>query len=290
MILLIDSGSTKSDWVRVNKQGQQVEAYKTMGFNPFFHTSEVIEQEIRACQPLADIAQKIEEIYYYGAGCSQESKKEIVAKALSAVFLNAKILVDHDVKAAAFASYEGSPCISCILGTGSNAVYFDGTNMASKNAGLGYILGDEGSGSYFGKKLLAAYLYGQLPAAEAQALEKEFKLTAASIIEHVYEKPHANLYLAGFTRFIADHQSLPLFDTILYEGMHEFLKIHVCSFDGYEKVKTHFVGSVAFHFQKHIHRAAKDLNVQIGQIIQAPIARLLDYHVRYIFKDTATIQ
>lgn len=283
MILLADSGSTKCDWVLVEKNGRQIDAFKTMGFNPFFHTSARIGEEIRTHSGLVKIANKVKAIYYYGAGCSREAQKGVVEQALTAVFPSAAIVVEHDMKAAVFATWQGEACISCILGTGSNAAFFDGQTLRSKNAGIGYILGDEGSGTYFGKKLLAAYLYGQLPDEAARDLEMEYGVDRAGIFEHVYEKPHANIYLSGFTPFIAKYKDLPLFEAILYDGMKSFLQIHVCAFEGFENVKTHFVGSIAFHFQSSLRRAAADLHVQVGQIIQAPIENLLGYHVRYLF-------
>lgn len=283
MILLADSGSTKCDWLLLDKNGTRLDAYTTMGFNPFFHTTSRIEEEIRKHPGMLEVALQVRSIYYFGAGCSQETQKSIVARALSSVFPNATVEVEHDMKAAAFASYQGEPCIACILGTGSNAAYFDGKILASNYAGLGYILGDEASGSYFGKKLLAAYLYKQLPEAVALDLEKEYGVNRAVILHNVYEKPHANIYLSGFTPFIAKYKELPVFDALLYEGMKSFLEIHVCSFEGYEKLKVHFVGSIAFHFQDSLKKAAADLNIQLGQIIQAPIENLLAYHLRYVF-------
>lgn len=283
MIVLVDSGSTKSDWVLVEKNGAYVDSYKTIGFNPFFHSSDFIEHEIRENASLLGISDKVTAVYYYGAGCSNDHYKQVVYDALLRIFPGAEIHVDHDMMAAVYASYEGESCISCILGTGSNAAYFDGKELYSVNAGLGYILGDEGSGSYFGKKLLAAFLYKQLPSDVLCELEKEFGLDRASIFQNVYQKPHANVYLASFTRFIARHQELPIFDKMLYDGMYEFLKIHVCCFEDYKEVRTHFVGSIAFYFGEHIRRAAADLGVNVGNIVKSPIQRLLDYHNQYVF-------
>lgn len=283
MILLADSGSTKCDWLLLDKNGSRIDMPATMGFNPFFHSSAYIIEEICKHSAMVKVAPRVQAVYYFGAGCSQETQRDIVVKALVDVFPKAFVQVEHDMKAAAYASYQGEPCISCILGTGSNAAYFDGKSLTSNYAGLGYILGDEASGTWFGKKLLAAYLYHQLPEAVTREFEKEYGVNRAIILHHVYEKPHANIYLSGFTPFIARYKELPLFDALLYEGMKTFLQIHVCSFEGYEKLKTNFVGSIAFHFQASLQRAAADLNVQIGQIIQAPIEKLLDYHIRYVF-------
>ncbi len=283
MILLVDSGSTKSDWFLIDSDGTFVDSYKTRGFNPYFHTSVFIMSEIEKNESIMGIAQQVNYIYYYGAGCSNDHFKNIVKQGLGKVFTKASIFVDHDLMAAIYATYEGKPCISCILGTGSNSAFYDGKVLATRNSGLGYILGDEGSGSYFGKKLLAAFLYGQLPEEVNAELEEEFGLDKASIVMNVYEKPNANVYLASFTRFIAKHQELPVFQEMIYNGMKEFLKIHVCGYPQYREVKTHFIGSIAFYFQDHIRKAAADLGIEVGHIIKSPIQRLLEYHVKNVF-------
>ncbi|MDX5319482.1 MAG: hypothetical protein LPK45_00350 [Bacteroidota bacterium] len=283
MIFVIDSGSTKSDWLLVEKDGKYVDSYKTMGFNPFFHSSGFIAAELAKHDNLMAIADKITSIYYYGAGCSSEHFKNIVKQGLHEHFKHAEIHVDHDLLAAAYATFDGSPALSAILGTGSNACYFNGTEFRTLNAGLGYILGDEGSGSYFGKKLLASYLYGQLPEPLAAELQAEFKLNRSEIFHHVYELPHANVYLASFTRFIAKHLDDAFIQKMLVDGMREFFRIHVLSFPGYEKLKVHFVGSIAFYFSDAIYQAAEELGIQVGQIVKSPIQNLLQYHVNNVF-------
>ncbi|TNE78546.1 MAG: hypothetical protein EP332_14090 [Bacteroidetes bacterium] len=283
MILVIDSGSTKSDWLLVEKDGQFVDSYKTMGFNPFFHSSGFIASELAKHGNLLGIADKVEAIYYYGAGCSTDHFKGIVQTALQQHFKHAEIHVDHDLLAAAYATFDGSAAISGILGTGSNACYFDGKDLQALNAGLGYILGDEGSGSYFGKKLLAAFLYGRLPEDIAAQLQDEFKLTRADIFRHVYELPHANVYLASYTRFIAKHQDNAFIKEMLVEGMREFFRIHVLTYPGYEKLKVHFVGSIAFYFSDAIYEAAAELGITVGQIVKSPIQNLLQYHIKHVF-------
>ena len=148
---------------------------------------------------------------------------------------------------------------------------------------LGYILGDEGSGSYFGKKLLTAFLYKKLPANIANDLVKEFNISKAMIFENVYEKPNANVYLASFTRFIGKYKEEPFVKEMLIQGMRDFLINHVCCFENYKELPVHFIGSVAFHFQDELVIAAKELDVKMGRIIKQPIKNLVDYHIQYIF-------
>ena len=286
MILLVDSGSTKSDWLLVEKNGDVVTSFKTMGFNPFFHDSDFIRIELSGNADLLAIADSVTDLYYYGAGCSSTHYREVVHRALTALFPGAEVVVDHDMMAAVYATSGGKPCISCILGTGSNAAYYDGKELHTLNSGLGYILGDEGSGSYFGKKLLAAFLYNQLNPAIQQEMQEELGLSREVILQNVYEKPHANVYLAGFTRFIASHQEEPYFRDMLVTGMKEFLRLHVCCYPAYREVPVHLVGSIAFHFQGAIRAAASELDIQVGQILQSPIRKLLEYHIANIFKTT----
>jgi glucosamine kinase len=283
MKLVVESGSTKANWALVNEAGKISATFDTMGFNPFFHTSEFIGKEIRKNTELTTVAPTVNEVFFYGAGCSSDHYKQIVAHGLMLVFNHASIHVDHDLVAAAYATYQGKPCISCIIGTGSNSCYFDGHNLSEEVPALAYILGDEGSGSYLGKRMLADYLYKKLPQDIADDFEDSYILSKAIIFENVYQKPHANVYLASFTPFVSKHKSHPYFHAIVYEGMKLFLENHVCCFPGYQTIPVHFVGSVAYHFSEILQEAARELQVSIGSIIKHPVEHLVDYHVKYLF-------
>lgn len=284
MYLIAESGSTKCDWMLVDVQGNYIDLYKTMGYNPFFHNSEFIVENISSHKDLMHIAPKVERVYFYGAGCETPELNEVVAVALKQVFNSANVFVDHDLKAAAYSTYEGEPCITCIIGTGSNSCYFDGEVIHEVVPALAYILGDEGSGSYFGKKLLAAYLYHKLPKHIEQALEAEYSISKASIFESVYEKPNANVYLASFTRFIGKFKEDPLIRSFILQGMREFIENHVCCYENYKSTPVYFVGSIAFHFQDELKEVAKDYDFDIRKIIKEPIKNLVDYHVKYRFQ------
>ncbi|MCB0737001.1 MAG: N-acetylglucosamine kinase, partial [Bacteroidetes bacterium] len=208
MIVIADSGSTKCDWIITN--GQEEIRTKTQGFNPMFHSSQLIEDKLRDNKDLSGLANRVEAVYYYGAGCQNGELNKTVQTALSNVFKNAHVHVDHDIRAAIMATCQGKPGISCILGTGSNSAYFDGKDIHNRVSGLGYILGDEGSGSYFGKKLLSAFLYGQLPETINQELRAQ-GLSKETIINKVYMQPNANVYLASFMKFVSNHKDLPYF-------------------------------------------------------------------------------
>jgi N-acetylglucosamine kinase-like BadF-type ATPase len=283
MILIADSGSTKCDWILTNSQGEKLNSFSTMGFNPMFHSSEVIASEIKKNGGLVAKANEIKTIYYYGSGNSSEHYNSIVKEGLKTVFANAQFHIHHDVMASAYATYTGEPCISCILGTGSNSFYFDGENLSQVKPALGYILGDEGSGTYFGKQLLQDYLYKKLPAEPEKDLEQEYTINKAIIFDRLYSQPHANVYLASFGPFIAKHRKHPYFEELLQKGFINFIKEHVLAYENAKQVPVHFVGSMAYYFQEELQQAAKTCGITIGNIIQKPIDSLLEYHKKYVF-------
>jgi glucosamine kinase len=283
MKLVVESGSTKANWALVNETGNIIEVFDTMGFNPFFHNSDFIGKHIRKNEALTQVASSINEVFFYGAGCSSDHYKQIVVHGLMQVFTHASIHVDHDLIAAAYATYTGKPCISCIIGTGSNSCYFDGQFLQEEVPALAYILGDEGSGSYLGKKLLADYLYKKLPQHIADDFEDSYLLSKAIIFENVYQKPHANVYLSSFSPFVSKHKNNPYIRKIVYDGLKLFLENHVCCYPNYSTIPTHFVGSVAYHFSELLEEAAIELHVNMGNIIKHPVEHLVAYHVKYLF-------
>lgn len=280
MLLVADSGSTKCDWIIVKPTGERIET-STMGFNPFFHNSELIISELKKNDLLNLYADEISHIYFYGAGASSNVRNAIVETGLRSMFKKTtEIKVGHDVKAAVIATCQDNPGITCILGTGSNSCYFDGTIVHEVIPALGYILGDEGSGSYFGKKLLSKYLYKKLPMELADSLEKEYGVSKESILESVYNKPNANVYLASFMKFAHVNQSHPYFKELIYKGLSEFINIHVWCFENFREVPVHFVGSIAYYFKDCLEEVAKNHRFSIGNIIKRPVAPLADYYCK----------
>lgn len=283
MILIADSGSTKCDWLLTNKEGESLGNYKTLGFNPLFQGSETIAEEIKKETTLASLGSSVEAVYYYGAGVNSEEKVRVVRRALMHVFPNAIQHIEHDLAAAAYATYDGRPCISCIIGTGSNSCFFDGKTIVENRPALGFILGDEGSGAYLGKQLIADYLYSVMPDDIAQELAAEYKLTELSIFEAVYQKPRPNVYLAGFVPFIISHSGHPYFRDMVHKAMVHFINVHVLCFENAAQYPVHFVGSVANSFSDIITTALKDVGLTPGTIIKKPIDKLLEYHVKWLF-------
>ena len=276
MILVADSGSTKTNWLT-----RDIPVMETIGFNPFFHSSESIYDHLTKHQELSSIRSQVTQVFFYGSGCSSPERKSIVHKTLAKFFPAAEIYVDHDLLAAALATYDGRRCISCILGTGSNVCVYDGVDIdSSVSRGLGYILGDEASGSYFGRRLLTAFIYGELPPATHELMLNEYGLTKENILRAVYHEPHANVYMASFAKVLTLSPDREYVEEMVYEGFKDFFRHDVLCFEGYQDMPVHFVGSIAFHFIDILARVANEYGCELGSVDRQPIYKLLEWHER----------
>lgn len=289
MLLIADSGSTKCDWMLI-KENEEAQSFSTMGFNPFFHNEAIISNAIRQNTEMISFAEQVTMLFLYSAGCSSKDLKMVVERALKSVFPNAQIYVDHDLVGAAFATWDENPAITAIIGTGSNSCYFDGdiVKQANPGLGLGYILGDEGSGSYYGKILLRKYLGNDLPDELYNTLRNDYKLSRDVIVENVYMKPHANVYLASFMKVLSDNRTNSWVNDLVNDGMKLFLSSHVACYKNYQRVPTHFIGSIAYHFEDNLRFAAAPLGVNVGTIIKKPIFGLVNYHLKNHFSKKAS--
>lgn len=279
MILIADSGSTKCDWIFTDGLTQRL-SFHTMGFNPFFHNTELIESEIRKNEELLATASKVEHIYFYGAGASHPSRNSIVEKALRAVFTKANVVVDHDLIGAVYATCGDEPGISCILGTGSNSCYFDGNKIHEAVPALGYILGDEAGGAFYGKELLRMFLYHELPEKINNGLIERFNLNKEDVFEAIYNNPNPNVYLASFMRFLSDNRDDKWVRDLIYNGFSKFINIHIWKYETHKDVPIHFVGSVAHHFSDLLKEACKIHRLKVGIITSEPVVNLVEYHLR----------
>src|SRR6056297_98314 len=270
MILIAESGSTKCDWLFY--QGNHcVSETSTAGFNPYFHSEEWMIEQMRFNPQLVEVAHRVSSIYFFGAGCSREDLQQKVHRALNGFFSQAQIRVDHDLTAAAYATYNGKTAISCILGTGSNACRFNGNTVYSEVPSLAFILGDEGSGSYFGKQLLAAFFYKQLPKQISDDLRTEYPgISVDKIVKKVYQTTHANVYLASFMPFIYRWKSSDLIQGWLRKGFQHFLDNQVLCYQGVQEMPINFVGSVAKFFEAELEATLVKNNLEMGQIVKQP--------------------
>ena len=277
MILIADSGSSKTDWRLINEKGQIHQA-KTSGINPFLH-SEVEITAILQNDLLPKLPQrKVKEVYFYGAGCASESACSLVATALKNVFPEAEAAVTHDLLAAARALCHKEPGIACILGTGSNSCLYDGEKIIDKIPPLGYVLGDEGSGSYLGKQLLNTFLKRDMPADLSEKFAKRFEADVPTVLENVYRQPSPSRYIAGFSRFAFHHLKHPYIFKLIYKSFEDFFEKNVCKYEGYQQHKIHFTGSVAFYYSNVLRQVANDKGLFVKNIVEAPIAGLTLYH------------
>lgn len=281
MILIADSGSTKCDWLMIDEKGNRLGVFKTMGLNPYFHSEKIFCNAVLQNSELEAVASEVNYVFFYGAGASTPTLCKIAERGLSVAFPAAKVLVDHDLVGAAYSTYSGEPAITCILGTGSNSCFFDGNKVTEEVPSLAYIVGDEGSGSYFGKILLRAYFYKKLPKELLEAFEARYDLDKDEFIDKVYNQPNANVYLASFMRFFGDHRDHPLIHQWVKDGVNEFVDVHVKCFPNWQEVPVHFVGSIGYYFTEVIQEVATENGFKLGQIIKKPIDALVDYHIRY---------
>lgn len=287
MFFVVESGSTKSDWVLIDNKNNQT-FYSTMGFNPYFHSSDLIESELMGHEEIYRLAPEVKGVFFYGAGCSSSQMNEIVAAGLRRVFKNATVLVEHDLLACAYSTYRGVPVISCIIGTGSNSCYFDGQNLSEEVPALGYVLGDEGSGSYFGKQLLAAFLYHKLSPEIEKDFVSSYALDKDTIVDKVYREPNANVFIASFMPFIYKHKSDAFIRKMLVEGFKRFIDVHVTCYPNYTQTEINFVGSISALFEEELKEAASSFGLTVGAIIRRPVDALVNYHINYILKNQLT--
>jgi glucosamine kinase len=274
MFLIADSGSTKADWVLTSLNSGTLLEFRTSGINPFFLSDKEIIKILHNTQAIQPYLKDVKEIYFFGAGCSSPDRREVVSNALSQIFKNAFVNVENDLAAAVYATCGDRKGLSCILGTGSNITYFDGSEIHPGNHGLGYILGDEGSGTYFGKKLITSCLYGTLPPHLHKAFKETYRIDKTSVIKQVYENPAPNFYLASFSKFMSEFKADPFIINLLKEGFDEFIQTNVKAYPDYNKLTCHFIGSIAYHFQDTLKEVCAANNIHIGKVLKHPIEEL----------------
>ncbi|MFD2248596.1 BadF/BadG/BcrA/BcrD ATPase family protein [Pontibacter ruber] len=277
MILIADSGSTKTDW-RILNATEVLEEAQTVGFNPMYQDTPEIYKELEASL-LPQLKEKNPaQIFFYGAGCSSPERNKRVEDALRQAFPASEIHVDHDLLAAARALCGHKPGIACILGTGSNTCLYDGKDIVDNVPSLGFLLGDEGSGAYLGKLVMKAYFYREMPDELAQALKSKYNLSKDVFLDELYNSPVPSRYIATFARFAFDKRKHPVIHAMIYENFAEFFERHVCKYENYQKVPVNFVGSIAFHFSDTLKQVAKKYGAHIERIISSPSEGLIEYH------------
>lgn len=279
MIIIADGGSTKTNWCLVTDEQKKV-YFNTEGYNPYFSSKDYIINSLKENLPTDLQIDKITEVNYYGAGCSVDDKKKIVQDAMQAVFVNAKVNIGHDLLAAARAVLGTNEGFAAILGTGTNTCIYDGKNITHNIDSLAYILGDEGSGCYIGKKLLGDYVRGYMPEAVRELFWETYKLTPDQIIDNVYTKPLANRFCAGFSKFVYDNTvNIEYSRNLVKSSFEDFFRNLVTHYPNYQKYTFNCIGSVGYNFRNVLEEVAVENGMKMGNIIRSPIDNLVKYHI-----------
>lgn len=278
MILIADGGSTKADWIALDNDKNEVFRVRTLGLNPAVVTQNELKNRIVNMFQLMDVQAEVTEIHFYGAGCGTPKPSAILKSVLETVFIHAKVNIAEDMLAAVYAASGNKPAIVCILGTGSNSCYYDGTTVHMNTVSLGYSVMDEASGNYFGKLLLREYFYGKMPKRIAKKFEEVYDLDADVIKYHLYKQPNPNRYLASFAKFMFEFKEDKYIKKIIKRGFQEFFKYRVLPFEKTTDTPIYFIGSIAFYFSEILKKVAKKNHLSVTGILQRPIDNLLDFH------------
>jgi len=280
MKLIVDSGSTKADWIAIDESGKILFTTQTLGLNP-----EILDEEevVERLNDRFDILQNKNEathLFFYGAGCGTERMKIFLSQVFQTYFSNAIVSVEEDTYAAVFATTpKGEKAIVSILGTGSNCSFFDGKDLHQKVQSLGYIIMDDCSGNVFGKELIRKYYFNKMPQHLAVEFEKEYDMSPDYIKSKLYKESNPNAYLATFAKFLIQHKEDPFCKKIIYKGMKSFVKNYIKQFDNYQEVPVHFVGSIAFYLKDELEVTFEKYQIKLGNVLRRPIDGLIAYHV-----------
>lgn len=278
MIAIADSGSTKTDWIFAENKNTTFH-FQSIGFHPLRIQEGMVRHELAYFTHHQDFFPKINELFFYGAGCGDLSRTQVLKKSLEQVFPAASIHIFSDMLGACIASSANQPSICSILGTGSNSAVFDGQKITSQQLSLGYLLGDEGSGSDIGRRLLQKVLYQDLPAELIKEFMTRFNKTAESIIRETYTSSLPNRYLAGYSAFAFEHIDNPMIEQLVVESLENFISRHLLAYPEAKELPIHFSGSVAFFFKEMIIKLMSKHHLIMGKIEQSPINGLIRHHL-----------
>ncbi len=279
MIIIADGGSTKTNWCLLNEDKKRI-YFNTEGYNPYFSSTDYIINSLRKNLPPDLNIAGITELYYYGAGCSTPEKVAIVVNAMKSVFTAAEVSVGHDLLAAARALLGVDAGFAAILGTGTNTCLYNGHDITLNIDSLGYFLGDEGSGSFIGKRLLRDYMRGFLPGNLQEVFYETYQLSDEDILDHLYNKPLPNRFCASFSKFIYDNNNYVEYTRdVVGEAFQAFFKNLVSRYPDYQKYSLNCVGSVGYNFRDILAEVADEYGMKVGKIIRSPIDDLVRYHL-----------
>jgi len=283
MILIVDSGSTKCDWIAVNNNGKQVlEKIRTLGLNPAILKENKLIKIIKSSPELMEHKNNVTHIFFYGAGCGTEKPRLALLKILEDIFINAEVDVQEDTWAAVRATInqDDEAAVVCIMGTGSNCSYYDGNILHQRVKSLGYTLMDDASGNYYGKELIRDYYFNHMPEAIKVSFAEKYNVDADFIKNNLYKQPNPNAYLASFAEFMFLNKDSEYIKELIKSGLRRFAKNMILQFKNeIEVVPVHFAGSIAFFSEDEIREVAQEFNFKVGNIVRRPIEGLVAYHI-----------
>ncbi len=280
MKLLVDSGSTKADWIAIDDNGKVLFTTQTLGLNPEVLDKEEIINRLEEKFDISHNKDKATHLYFYGAGCGTERMKTYLADVFKVHFKNAQVTVHEDTYAAVYATTpKNESAIVCILGTGSNCSFFDGSVLHQKVQSLGYIAMDDCSGNRFGRHLLRGYYFNQMPTELAKEFEEEYNVEPDYIKQNLYKEPNPNAYLATFAKFLIKHKDTDFCKKYINMEMEEFVENYIKQFPNYKEVPVHFIGSIAFYLKEELNQVLQKHEIKMGNVLRRPIDGLIEYHV-----------
>ena len=279
MILIADSGSTKTEWRLILPDGKQL-TYHSVGINPYFHTADSVAAELRKINFDPYRPDQVENIHFYGAGSSTPEFVALMEQGFGQVFTGAEISIYHDLLGAARALFGRKPGVAGILGTGSNSCYYNGQEITRVKGGYGYILGDEGSGQDMGKHLVMAYLNDDLPPDLDQKFKQKYGLTPKEVEFEVYKKPFPNRFLASFSHFIGENESHPFCAQLARERLARFFDLYITRHPEIQGGVVGLIGSIAYRFRPILERLALERNIRVGQVLRSPVDGMVQYHLK----------
>ncbi|THD66752.1 N-acetylglucosamine kinase [Robertkochia marina] len=283
MVLIVDSGATKADWIALNDEGEKLFMTQTLGLSPEVLTKEIIDERLANNFELYKHRKEVSQLYFYGAGCGTQRMRDFLKGIFKDYFTQAKITVKEDTYAAIYATVSPDEnAIVCILGTGSNCSYWDGKELYQKVTSLGYILMDDCSGNYFGRQLLRDYYYRKIPQKLASKFAREYDLDEDTIKNNLYKMPNPNTYLATFARFLIQNKDEEYCQQLIKKGMNLFINNAIKQYEQASKVPIHFVGSIAFYLQNELAEVMKENGLELGRVLRRPIDGLVDYHMSFL--------
>jgi len=285
MILITDGGSTKCDWIVIDKTGKRLaEKIRTKGLNPAILPEKKVTKIINKSADLMALKDDVTHVFFYGAGCGTEKPRLMLTHVLKLIFLKAHVEVREDTMAAVRATINSNDqrVVVCIMGTGSNCSYFDGINLHQRVLSLGYTLMDDASGNYYGKELIRDYYFNKMPETIKLAFEHKYELEADFIKYNLYKQPNPNAYLANFAEFMFLNKDSDYIKELIKKGIRRFTEHMILQFKSEldEGVPVHFAGSIAFFSQEEIHEVAEEYGFKVGNFVRRPIDGLVDYHVK----------